>query len=34
MLFNQIFSLTNPGGNGIVPGSVFFLGFNKVELWN
>jgi len=34
MLFNQIFGLTNPGGNGIVPGSVFFLRFNKVQLWN
>ena len=34
MLFNHIFSLTNPDRNGIVPGSVFCLGFNRVELWN
>jgi len=34
MLFNQIFSLTNPGADGIVLGSVFFLKINKVQPWN
>jgi hypothetical protein len=34
ILFNQIFGLTKPRANGIVPGSVFFLETDKVELWN
>jgi hypothetical protein len=34
MLFNQIFSLTNPKANGIVLGSVFFMKINKVQPWN
>jgi hypothetical protein len=33
MLFNQIFSLTNPGAEGIFVGSVFFRDY-KVQLWN